>query len=326
VSAPHTAQAPEHELSRRGFGIGLVVFGAMLFILNAGVSRVALLSGISSLELASIRVTGTLLCLVVIAVLFQRSALRVPRGREIGLVIGLGLLGVAALQFLYFVAIERLTIGLALLLEFQAPLLVALWAKFVQKVQVSARLWWGLGLAVIGLALATEVWKDVTYDMVGVLAGICAAVAFAAYFLIGEEAQQSMSSLGTMLWGFVVAAIAINLVQPFWTVDAPFGANVSLQGNLDHLHLPLWLVVTSVIVLGTLVPYGVELAALRFIPATAVTAIAMLEPVGAAALGWAWYDEALTAVAVIGCLTVVVGIMLGQFSRPAHPEDPVPLT
>lgn len=327
MSAPHTPVTDsDHALSRRGFGIGLVVTGALLFILNAGVSRVALRSGISSLELASLRVTGTLVCLLLLAALFNRSALRVPRGKEIGLVVGLGLVGVAALQFLYFVALERLTIGLALLLEFQAPLLVALWAKFVQKTQVTARLWWGLGLAVIGLAMATEVWKDVTYDGLGVLAGIGAAVAFAAYFLIGEEVQQTMSSLGTMLWSFVVAAVAMNLVQPFWTVDAQFGADVSLQGNLDHLHLPLWVIIASVIVLGTLVPFGVELAALRFIPATAVTAIAMIEPVGAAALGWAWYDEALSAIAVIGCLTVVVGIMLGQFSRPSHPEDPVPLT
>lgn len=307
-------------------GITLVVIGAMLFILNSGVSRVALRSGITSLELASLRITGTFAVLLLLATLFRRSALRAPRGREIWLVVGLGLVGVAALQFLYFVAIDRLTIGLALLLEFQAPFLVALWAKFVQRNVVTARLWWGLGMAILGLAAATEVWQGATFDTLGVLAALGAAAAFATYFLVGESVQQSMSSVGTMLWAFGVAAVAVNLAQPVWLVEAPFTEQVSLLGNLDHLTLPLWAIVTSVVVLGTLVPFGVELAALRHIPPTTVTAIAMLEPVGAAALGWAWHQEALGVVAVVGCVTVVAGILLAESSRAEHPPDPVTLT
>lgn len=312
--------------THRNFGVTLVVIGAALFILNSGVSRVALRSGISSLELASLRITGTFAALLLIAVFFRRSALRVPRGREIPLVIGLGLVGVAALQFFYFVAIDRLTIGLALLLEFQAPFLVALWAKFVQHSVVTARLWWGLAMAVTGLAAATEVWKGATFDSIGVLAGFGAAIAFATYFLVGESVQQSMSSVGTMLWGFGVAAVALNLLQPVWLVDAPFGEQVSLLGNLDHLTVPLWTAVAWVIVLGTLLPFGFELAALRYIPPTTVTAIAMLEPVGAAALGWAWHQEALGGIAIIGCLTVVAGILLAETSRADHPDEPVLVT
>lgn len=313
-------------MSRRSLGVALVVAGASLFILNSGVSRVALRGGTSSLELTSLRITGTCVALFLIALLVRRSALRLPRGREIPVVIGLGLVGVAALQFLYFVAIDRLTISLALLLEFQAPFLVALWAKFVQRNEVTARLWWGLGLAVLGLALATEVWRGATFDTVGVLAGLLAAAAFAAYFLLGEAAQTTMSSLGTMLWSFLVAAVAVNVAQPFWQLDAPFTEQVSLLGTLDHLSLPLWVVLASVVLLGTLLPFGLELAALRLIPATTVTAIAMLEPVGAAALGWAWHEEALGAVAVLGCFLVVGGILLAERSRTTHPPDPVALT
>lgn len=318
----HNAAVSTH----RGVGVSLVVAGALLFILNSGVSRVALRSGISSLELTSLRITGTCVVLLVVALLFRRSALRLPRGREIVVVIALGLFGVAALQFLYFVAIDRLTIGLALLLEFQAPFLVALWAKFVQRNQVTARLWWGLGMAIIGLAAATEVWKGANFDTIGILAALLAAAAFAAYFLLGEAAQQTMSSVGTMFWSFLVAAVAVNVAQPFWLVDAPFTEQVSLLGTLSHLHVPLWCVVASVIVLGTLLPFGLELAALRYIPPTTVTAIAMLEPVGAAALGWAWHQEALGVVAIIGCVTVVAGILLAESSRAEHPADPVALT
>lgn len=315
----------EHAAARRSFGVFLVVLGSAFFIVNSGVSRAALRSGISSLELTSLRVTGTCAALLLVALVVQRGALRPPRGREIWLVLGLGMLGVAGLQLFYFIAIDRLTIGLALLLEFQAPFLVALWAKFVQRRVVSARLWWGMGLAAVGLAAATEVWKGATFDLVGVAAGLGAAVCFAAYFLFGEAAQRTMSSVRVMLWGFAVAAVLFALVQPVWRIDSDLGAWVSLQGNLAHLSVPTWTLLASVVLLGTLIPFGVELAALRYIPATVVTAIAMLEPVGAAALGWAWYDEALGAVAVIGCVAVVVGILLGQFSRTERPTEPVPL-
>lgn len=312
--------------ARGGLGVGLVVLSATLFIVNSGVSRIALRNGVAADELTVLRVTGTCLVLAVCAALFQREALRLPRGRDLVVVLALGIVGVALLQWLYFVAIDRLTIGLALLLEYQAPFLVALWAKFAQRAAVSVRLWWGLGLAVVGLAMATQVWEGAAFDGLGVLAGCGAAVCFAAYFLIGEEGQRTMSSLRLMLWSFAVGAVALNLVTPLWGIDADLAATVDLQGSLDHLSVPLWTAVAWIVVMGTLLPFGLGLVAMRFIPPTLVTAIAMLEPIGASALGWAWYGEVLGPVAILGCVVVVVGILLAQSARRTHPDDPVPLT
>lgn len=313
--------------SHRRIGVSLVIAGAVMFIVNAGVSRVALRNGISALELTSLRVTGTVVALALMAALWDRSALRVPRGRDLLLVGALGLFGVAMLQFAYFVAIDRLTIGLALLLEYQAPFLVALWAKFVQKTAVTARLWWGLALAVVGLAAATEIWKGASFDAIGLAAGLAAAICFACYFLLGEACHaRGMSSLQAMLWGFAVAAVVMTATSPVWRVEADLTASVSLLGVLEGWSAPLWAIVAWVVLLGTLVPFGVELVALRFIPATVVTAIAMLEPVGAAGLGWAWFGESLSAVAVVGCVAVVAGILLAQSARVDHPDDPPPLT
>ncbi len=65
-------------------------------------------------------------------------------------------------------------------------------------------------------------------------------------------------------------------------------------------------------------PFGVELQALRHLPATTVTMVAMLEPVGVSALGWWWFSETLGVVAVIGGLAVVLGIVLAQTARRAR--------
>jgi drug/metabolite transporter (DMT)-like permease len=305
-------------------GIGLVVLGASCFILNAGVSRVALRHGVDPSMLTTIRVTMTFAVLLLVALTFRRSALQPPRGRLLGLVVAHGLIGVAALQWTYFVAIDRLPVGMALLLEYQAPILVALWARFVQKEQVSARLWVGLVLAVGGLAAATEVWSGATFDGLGVVAGLAAAVCFAGYFLIGEAGVARLDPLRVILWSFGVASVTLNVLNPLTGFDAAvLDDRVSLLGGLGGQRVPLWAILTWVVVLGTVVPFFAELFALSLVRATTVTVIAMMEPIGVSALGWAWFGESLGVVAVIGCVAVVAGILLAQAARLDHDEPPL---
>jgi drug/metabolite transporter (DMT)-like permease len=308
--------APSHR--NPTLGLALVVLGASLFIVNAGVSRVALRAGVDPVTLTTVRVTGTVLILVVFAALFRRSALRPPRGRLAWMLVAHGLVGVAALQWTYFVAIDRLPVGMALLLEYQAPILVAVWARVVQKEHVRGRMWLGLGLAVAGLAAATGIWRGLAFDVVGIVAGLGAAVCFAAYFLIGEHGVGLLEPLRVILWSFLFAAVALNLVSPLTSLDTTLlGESASLLGRLGHLEAPVWTLLVWVIVLGTLVPFGVELAALRHLSATTVTMVAMLEPVGVLVLGWVWFHESLGTVAVVGAVAVVVGIVLAQSARRA---------
>jgi drug/metabolite transporter (DMT)-like permease len=302
----------------------LVVLGAACFTVNAGVSRVALRGGVDPSMLTTIRVTTTFVVLLAIAALFRRSALRPPSGRLLVLVVAHGLIGVAALQWTYFVAIDRLPVGMALLLEYQAPILVALWARFVQREPVSRNLWLGLVLAVGGLAAATEVWSGATFDGIGVLAGFAAAICFAGYFLIGEAGVSNADPLRVILWSFGVATIAINVFSPITGFDTGLlDDRVSLLGIFDDSTAPLWLVLGWVVVLGTVVPFFAELFALAFVRATTVTVIAMLEPIGVSALGWAWFSESLGVVAVLGCVAVVAGILIAQAARGDHPAPPV---
>ena len=273
------------------------------------------------------RVTGTALCLGLVAVVAAPGTLRPPRGRELLLLVALGLTGVALVQLTYFVALERLTVGMALLLEYTAPILVALWARFVQKEQVRARLWYALALAILGLAMIAQVWQGLTLDPVGVAAGFGAAIAFSAYFLLGEHGVSRLDPFPVFFWSFAFAAIALNLVSPVTSLD--WGAatmSVSMLGALDAWTVPSWVLLAWVVVPGTLVPFGCTLYALEHLPVTTVTTVAFLEPVGAILLGWLWFDESLTGVQVVGAALVVTGILLASSARPAHPAlEPAPL-
>jgi drug/metabolite transporter (DMT)-like permease len=303
-------------------GYVMVVTGALLFIVNAGVSRVALRAGVTPTLLTTIRVTGTASVLIVVAAFVRPSSLRLPRGRYLLLVIAHGLVGVAALQWTYFVAIDRLPIGMALLLEYTAPVLVALWARFVQREAVRNWVWAALALSLVGLALAARVWKGATFDSRGIVAGLGAAVCFSVYFLLGEQGVNRMDPLQVVVWAFVVASIGLNVAEPITSIRGDLlSSSPSLLGSLTEVHIPVWILLTWVVLLGTLIPFAVELFALRFIPATTVTTLAMLEPVGALILGWVWFHESLTALQSVGAAAVVAGIVLAQLSRIEPPAE-----
>jgi drug/metabolite transporter (DMT)-like permease len=122
-----------------------------------------------------------------------------------------------------------------------------------------------------------------------------------------------------VFWSFLVAAVALNLVSPITDFPAGLlGERASLLGRLDAWSAPVWALLTWVVVLGTVVPFAVELTALRHLRATTVTMVAMLEPVGVSVLGWVWFDERMGAVAMAGAVAVVAGIVLAQTARRAH--------
>ena len=93
------------------------------------------------------------------------------------------------------------------------------------------------------------------------------------------------------------------------------GESVSLLGNLAGWHLPVWTLMAWVIVPGTIAPFILLVSALRHLPATRVGIIAMLEPVVATAVGWAWLNESLGAVQLTGALVVLAAIALAQTAR-----------
>ncbi len=310
--------------ARPTLGYVLVVSAAALFALNAGVSRIPLRSGTDTETFTSVRVTGALLVLALIALATQRSAFRLPAGRHVPLVIGLGLVGVLGLQWTYNVAIDRLPLSIALLVEYLGPVWVVLWVFLVRRESVAARMWPALGLALLGLALVGRVWAGLAFDTVGLLAALAAGLCFAAYFLLGEHDTGTMTPLAVILWAFLVAAVAANLMQPSWTADS-LGATASALGRFDDVTMPAWVAMTSVVVLGTTAPFFLLLLALRHLPAMTVSVVAMLEPAGAVLVGWLWFAEALTPVQVLGVALVLGGIVLAQTSRRAPPLPPVPV-
>ena len=157
-------------------GYVMVATAATLFAVNGSVSKVVLGSGLSSLELAQIRNTCAAILFLAFLLAVAPSRLRVGR-RELAFLVAFGLVGIALVQWLYFVAIEHLPVGVALLIEFTAPLFVALFARFVYHEQIRRRIWVAVAMCLTGLTLVVELWSGVAFSTVGVTAALVGAFA-----------------------------------------------------------------------------------------------------------------------------------------------------
>jgi drug/metabolite transporter (DMT)-like permease len=297
-------------------GYGMVWAAAALFALNGTVSKVILDSaGISSLRLSQVRSAGALIGIGAVLLVLARPRLKL-RLTEVPFLILFGVAGVGFVQWFYFLAIHRLPIGISLLIQYTAPLLVALWARFALGQEVRRRVWLALVLALMGLVLVTQVWKGGSLDGWGVLASFAAAVTFALYILLAERAVGRRDAISLTAYGFLFASLFWAVVAPWWSFPtAIVDDSVSLLGNLSDVALPVWLLMGWMILLGTIVPFVLVVSALRHIPATRVAIVAMLEPVVATVIAFAWLDETLGAAQLAGGAVVLTGILLAQTAR-----------
>jgi len=299
---------------RRGLGYLMIAIAATLFAVNGTVSKVVLGSGLSPLELAQIRSTGAAAGLLVFLVLFARARLRVGR-RELLVLVVFGIVGLAMVQWLYFVAIEHLPIGIALLIQFLAPLFVALFARFVYHERIRGTIWIALALCIVGLAVIVELWGGLAFSTIGITAALVASFALAAYILMAERERKHRDSVSLSFYGFLFAALFWGVVQPVWRF--PFdvlGNTVSLQGNLEEHTAPVWLLVAFIVV-GAMITFSLLTGALRHIPATRASIVATLEPVIATVVAWLWLGETFGTAQLIGGAVVLTGILLAQTAR-----------
>lgn len=289
---------------------------ALLWAVNGTVVKVIQESaGMSSLRLVEIRNTLAFAGLA-LAILAVRPQLLRVRWSELPYLAVFGIAGLALVQWLYLVAIHRLPIGVALVIEYVGIVFVALWARFVYREDVRRRVWLALVLALIGLALVVELWDGLVFDGVGLAASVAAAVALAGYFLMAEHEVGKRDPLSLVCFGFLFGSLLWAIAQPWWSF--PFGVlddSVPLLGNLADVESPVWALVAFMVALGTVAPFLLIVGALRHVPATRVGIVSMLEPAAASVVAWLWLDEALGAPQLLGGGVVLGGILLAQTAR-----------
>jgi drug/metabolite transporter (DMT)-like permease len=314
-------------VARPAVGYGLTVLAAAFFSINGTVSTLALQAGIEPTRLTALRCTGAAVGLLAVLAVTAPGRLRLTL-RDLPFLAVFGIVGVALTQYLYYVAIGRLPVGIALVFEMTAPVLIALYVRLVRKEPVRRRLWTALLLSLSGLVFVAQVWQGGgSLDPLGVAAALTAAACLATYYLMGERGAAGRDPVALTCWSFVAAALFWAVAAPWWRFDAGVLAE-RVPVELGDLRVPLWVLVAWIVVLGAMVPFWLSLAALRHLTPTTAGLVATIEPVFASVIAWTWLGQVLTGWQVLGGVVVLGGIVLAQTARRSTPAalPDVPVT
>jgi drug/metabolite transporter (DMT)-like permease len=288
--------------------------GVVLFGLNASTSKVTMAAGISPEELVIFRSLATALGAGIALALTKPKAFKV-RPKEWKNLILFGIFGVALMQWSYSNAVANLPVGIALLIEYTAIVIVPLVSLWLFKEKVLPRLWFAIAMVLGGLVVVSKIW-DGGLNPVGVMFAVAAAMFLSFYFLMGEHTLRNRDTLSTLFYSMSISALFWLIVTPWWNFDTSlFGQTVSLTGNLEQFELPVWVMLAWIGVFGSFLPMLFSFLALTHLRATSVGVISTAETVMAFVFGWAWLNERIDGLQALGGLLVIAGIVLAQTSR-----------
>jgi drug/metabolite transporter (DMT)-like permease len=290
-------------------GVAMYLVAALFFAINGVLGKSAIEAGLDPLPLVELRNAGAMVILVVIVAIVRPRAFRVTR-KELPFLVVYGVLAFTLVQFLFL-----------------APIIVALYVKFVRKQPVRSRIWFAIFLTLLGLALVAQVWNGLTLDSIGLMSGLLLAFFLALYWILGESGQGHRDALSLTMWGFIFSTITWSIISP-WT-RFPFE---TLTQNAAPMRpgwpgLPIWLVMLIGIVFGTVFSFLLVLGSLRRLGAARAGIVGTSEPVWAGILAMVFLGEMLTPIQGLGGLIVVAGIIVAETSRAATAttgEFPIP--
>ncbi|MGK9166842.1 EamA family transporter [Inquilinus limosus] len=221
---------------------------------------------------------------VLLALLTRPKILSYSRGQWLAT----GLLGaaMAGMTLCYFQAVLRIPLGLATAIDFLGPLGVAAFGM--------RRVWhavWPV-LALVGVVLLVHDGTDWTVDLVGAGFALGAACGWAAYIVLMKRVGQSFQGLQGLTMSLVVAAL----------VATPWG----LAENGGHIPLPVLGITIGLAILVPLLPYALEMMALRRMPTRPFGILMSAEPAIGTLIGFAVLGQALSPAQLAGIALVVI--------------------
>ncbi|HYU81939.1 MAG TPA: DMT family transporter [Candidatus Polarisedimenticolia bacterium] len=288
---------------RLGLGYTFALTAAAFFGIGGIIAKAAFNSGVEPSILAEWRVLFAFLVFISICAAL-RLDLRVRRA-DLPLFVVFGVVGLAGVSLIYYEAIKRIPVGVALVIEYTGPVLLLIYARLRGRA-VGRRLWIAAALAVIGCFFAAGAYDARLRELnaLGLALAAMDAFIFALYFALGERLGKTYSTPTILVWGFGFAVVGWSIVRPPWLLP---WADTTTDGYVQ---------IAAVVVVATLIPFALTLAAVRLIPAARVGLASTLEPAVAAVAAWIALGEHLDPFQIGGGLVVLIGIAIAQSLRP----------
>lgn len=328
-----TAQLDARAASAKQFRLGLTfaLASAFTFGFSGPLAKSLIEAGWSPTAAVTARLASGAVTLAVFATIMHRGwfleALRHWRT-----VLAYGVIPVAGAQWCYFNAVSHLSVGVALLLEYTAPLLVVGWVWATTRRRPSNLTVAGVVVAIIGIMLVLNVFAAAHINVVGVGWALAAAVCAACYFIMSAKVGADDSQDGEFnpitlaTGGLVIGAITAALLGVSGVAPMTFTANDAVIGGWTTS----WVVpVIGLALVPTAIAYTLGIMGISRLRARFASLVGLSEVLFAVLIAWALLGEAMTVLQAIGGIVVLAGLALArqgdrseQVERASWPEVP----
>jgi drug/metabolite transporter (DMT)-like permease len=302
-------------MSTRSTGAGLLValLSAATFATAGPIAKALLDTGWTPGSVVFLRIAGAALVLLVPAVRALGGQWHLLRSgwRQ---VVAYGVAAVAVPQLAFFYAVQHLSVGVALLLEYLGLVIVVAWQCLVARRLPRRPTVVGIVLALVGLVLVLDLFGGVRVDGIGVMWGLIAAVGLASYFLLsGHAAEQPLPPLALAGGGLVVGAVAFAVLGVSGVLPMAFGSRpVQLAGG----SLPWWAAVLELAVIAAATSYVAGIIAARVLGAKLASFVGLSEVLLAVLFAWVLLGELPQPVQLLGGLFILAGVVAVRAEEP----------
>jgi drug/metabolite transporter, DME family len=293
------------------WGYGFVMVAALLWAVSGSSAKFLFHQGVSPFQLVQLRITLAAIILFIWLFFRNKSLLRIAKGDLVYFVI-LGIFGMAAVQFTYLFAISKIHVAAAILLQYMAPIFIALFSVIFAKEKLRRSTIAAIVMATAGCWLVVGAYNlDVlSMNIIGIFSGIASAIAFAWYSIHGEYGMRKYNPWTVLFYAILFAAIVWNVFHP--PLEAFF-----------HVHSPWeWWWIFYIAVFGTVLPFGLYLEGVNLIRATRSSITGMLEPITAGALSYIFLNEVMAPLQLVGGVLVIFAIILLQVRQEFDDKAP----
>jgi drug/metabolite transporter (DMT)-like permease len=280
------------------------MLGAILWGSSGTAGKALFETGMTPFELVQIRLTLSTVLMALIFGIFSRGLFRI-RLKDIGYFLMFGGIAMAMVQSTYFYAISKIQVAAAILLQYLAPILVAIYSVCFWRERLTPAKLIALVLSFGGCYLVVGGYdlQLLQMNILGIVSGLGSAVSAAGYTLLGERGMHRYKPSTMLFYAMAFGTLTWHIIYPpFHYVVAGFS-------------LYQWKWLLYIAVLGTIIPFGLYFTGINYIRSTRAIITATLEPISAGFMAFFFLGEAMESLQILGGAVVVGAIVLLQTQR-----------
>ena len=297
--------------SRFRLGLMFAITSAFAFGLSGPLAKSLMEAGWTPTAAVTARLAGGALAMAVFASFAKPGWVREAFAHR-RTIIAYGVVPVAGAQFCYYNAVSHLSVGVALLLEYTAPILVVGWLWARTRLRPGNLTLAGVAIAIAGITLVLDVFAGAHINSTGVMWGLAAAVCAACYFMMSEKASSDGTGLSPITLaaaGLVVGAATVAVLGVSGVMPMHFSAEDAVVAGLT---VPWFVPVVALALIPTAIAYTLGIMGVARLRPRFASLVGLSEVLFAVLTAWALLGEAITVTQTIGAAVVLLGLALAR--------------